>query len=52
MRLPDSLRESNPVNLDARLAEVSTGIFRLASQLMVSLNIDRVLHVGAQIKAA
>ena len=52
MTLPDSLRESNPVNLDIRLAEVSSGVFRLASQLLVSLNIDRVLHVGAQIKAA
>ena len=52
MTLPDSLRESNPVNLDIRVAEVSSGVFRLASQLLVSLNIDRVLHVGAQIKAA
>ena len=52
MTLPDSLRENNPVNLDARLAEVSSGVFRLASQLLVVLNIDRVLHVSAQIKAA
>jgi purine-binding chemotaxis protein CheW len=52
MTLPDSLRENNPVNLDARLAELSSGVFRLSSQLLVILNIDRVLHVGAQIKAA
>lgn len=52
MTLPDSMRESNPVNLDARLAQVSGGIFRLDSQLLVILDIDRVLHVSAQIKAA
>ena len=52
MRLPDSMRESNPVNLDARLAQVSSGIIRLDSQLLVVLDIDRVLHVSAQIKAA
>ena len=52
MTLPDSMRENNPVNLDARLAQVSAGVLRLDSQLLVILDIDRVLHVGAQIKAA
>jgi purine-binding chemotaxis protein CheW len=52
MRLADSMRESNPVNLDMRLAQVSGGIFRLDSQLLVVLDVDRVLQVGAQIKAA
>ena len=52
MRLPDSIRENNPVNLDARIAQVSSGIFRLESQLLVALDVERVLHVGAQIKAA
>jgi purine-binding chemotaxis protein CheW len=52
MRLADSMRESNPVNLDARLAQVSSGVIRLDSQLLVVLDIDRVLHVSAQIKAA
>src|SRR3954447_4411993 len=51
MRLPDSMRENNPVNLDARLAQVSSGIIRLDSQLLVVLDIDRVLQVSAQIKA-
>jgi purine-binding chemotaxis protein CheW len=50
--LPDSMRETNPVNLDERLALVSAGVMRLDSQLMVILDIDRVLHVSAQIKAA
>jgi len=50
--MSDSMRESNPANLDTRLAQVSAGVIRLESQLMVILDIDRVLHVGAQIKAA
>ena len=52
MKLPDSMREDNPINLDARLAQLSSGIIRLDSQLLVVLDIDRVLHVGAQIQAA
>jgi purine-binding chemotaxis protein CheW len=52
MTLPDSMRENNPVNLDPRLAQVSTGVIRLDSQLLVVLDIDRVLLVSAQIKAA
>jgi len=52
MTLPDGLRENNPVNLDARLAQVSNGVIRLDSQLLIVLDIDRVLHVSAQIKAA
>ncbi len=52
MNLPDSMREDNPINLDARLAQLSSGIIRLDSQLLVVLDIDRVLHVGAQIQAA
>lgn len=52
MTLPDSMRENNPANLDARLTQVSAGVIRLDSQLLVILEIDRVLHVGAQIKAA
>jgi purine-binding chemotaxis protein CheW len=52
MRLSDSMREANPVNLDAGLALVSGGIFRLDSQLLVILDVDRVLHVSAEIKAA
>src|SRR6476646_8813491 len=52
MTLADSMRETNPVNLDPRLAQVSTGVIRLDSQLLVVLDIDRVLLVSAQIKAA
>jgi purine-binding chemotaxis protein CheW len=52
MTLPDSMRETNPVNLDPLLAQVSSGVIRLDSQLLVVLDIDRVLHVSAQIQAA
>lgn len=52
MKLPDSDREVNPVNLDARLAQLSAGVYRLDTQLMVVLDIDRVLHVGPEINAA
>ena len=52
MTLPDSMRETNPINLDPLLAQVSSGVIRLDSQLLVVLDIDRVLHVSAQIQAA
>jgi len=52
MKLPDGSREVNPVNLDVRLAQVSAGIYRLEAQLLVVLDVDRVLHVGPEIKAA
>ena len=50
--LDDSLLESNPVNLDGKIAQVSSGVIRLESELLVVLDIDRVLYVSAQIKAA
>jgi purine-binding chemotaxis protein CheW len=52
MKLPDSSCEENPVNLDARLAQLSAGVYRLDTQLMVILDIDRVLQAGPEIKAA
>ena len=52
MKLPDASREGNPVNLDARLAQVSAGVYRLETQLLVILDVARILHVGPEIKAA
>jgi purine-binding chemotaxis protein CheW len=52
MTLPDSMRENNPVNLDAHLAQMSSGVIRLVSQLLVVLDIDRVLRVSTHTKAA
>lgn len=41
--LPSSGREPNPVNLDQRWANISGGVHRLNGQLMVILDVDRVL---------
>jgi purine-binding chemotaxis protein CheW len=46
MKLADVTREANPVNLDARLARVSAGVHRLDGQLLVILDVDRVLDMG------
>src|SRR5215831_4600663 len=47
MKLADDTREANPVNLDAALARVSAGVHRLDGQLMVILDVDRVLDLAA-----
>ena len=47
MKLGDTTREPNPVNLDSRLARVSGGVHRLDGQLMVILDVDRVLDMTA-----
>jgi len=52
MKLGEDTRESNPVNLDARLARVSGGVNRLDGQLMVILDVDYVLNTAAEPMAA
>jgi purine-binding chemotaxis protein CheW len=52
MKLPDSSREVNPINLDAGLTQVSAGVYRLEAQLLVILDVDRVLNVRPHVKAA
>jgi purine-binding chemotaxis protein CheW len=52
LKLDDSAREPNPVNLDTRLARMSAGIFRLEGQLLIVVDIDRVLDIGAKAAAA
>lgn len=44
--------EPNPSNLDPRLASVSTGIYRLDGQLLMVLDVDRVLDIGRKAAAA
>ena len=44
--------QSNPINLDRKLARVSAGVFRLDGQLLVVLDVDRVLDLGAEAAAA
>ena len=52
LKLLATSREDNPVNLDARLARVAAGVHRLDGQLMVVLDVDRVLDIGAYAEAA
>ena len=45
MKLKTNDCESKPINLEARLARVAAGIYRLEGQLLVVLDVDRVLDV-------
>lgn len=45
-------REPNPVNLDHKLAGLSAGVYRLEGQLLVVLDIDRVLDLRSEAVAA
>jgi len=52
LKLADGTREPNPVNLDQRLARVSAGVNRLEGQLLVILDVDRVLETSGESLAA
>jgi purine-binding chemotaxis protein CheW len=52
LKLDDGLREANPVNFDPRLAELSIGIHRLHDQLLVLIDVDRVLGISEKRAAA
>ena len=52
LKLDDGRREANPVNLDPRLAQLSSGIHRLEEQLLVLIDVDRVLNLADKAKAA
>ena len=52
LRLDDEAREPNPVNLDPRLARVSAGIHRLDDQLLMLIDVDRVLDIVVESMAA
>jgi purine-binding chemotaxis protein CheW len=43
LNLEGSSREANPANLDRRWTEISGGVHRLSGQLMVILDVERVL---------
>ncbi len=44
--------EVNPVNLDPRMARMAGGVHRLDGQLMVVLDVDRVLEIDSDKLAA
>lgn len=52
LKLADDSRETNPVNLDPRMAKMAGGVHRLDGQLMVVLDVDRVLEIGTEMMAA
>jgi purine-binding chemotaxis protein CheW len=52
LKLDDAGREPNPINLDPRLARVSAGIHRLEGQLLMLVDVDRVLDLGVKSIAA
>ena len=52
LKLDDDAREPNPINLDPRLARVSAGIHRLEGQLLIVVDVDRVLDSGENAIAA
>jgi purine-binding chemotaxis protein CheW len=52
LRLADDGREENPVNLDPRMAKLAGGVHRLDGQLMVVLDVDRVLEIVPDLMAA
>ena len=52
LKLADDTREVNPVNLDPRMAKLAAGVHRLDGQLMVVLDVDRVLDISADKMAA
>lgn len=52
LKLPNDGREVNPVNLDPRMAKMAGGVHRLDGQLMVVLDVDRVLEIAPDMMAA
>jgi len=52
LKLADVACEPNPSNLDSGLASVSTGIYRLDGQLLMVLDVDRVLDIAVNAAAA
>jgi purine-binding chemotaxis protein CheW len=52
LHLDEDAREPNPVNLDSRLARVSSGIHRLNDRLLMVIDVERVLDIGGHSMAA
>ena len=52
LKLDDAACEPNPINLDQRLARVSAGIHRLDEQLLIVVDVDRVLDISTKAIAA
>jgi purine-binding chemotaxis protein CheW len=52
MKFPNSACEAKPANLDARWGRIASGVIRLEGQLLVVLDVDRVLDMRKHAAAA
>lgn len=52
LKLEDATREPNPVNLEPQLARVCAGVHRLDGELLMVVDVDRVLDVSSRPIAA
>jgi purine-binding chemotaxis protein CheW len=52
LKLPVADHEPAPINLDRKLAALAAGVYRLDGQLLVALDVDRVLDLRAEAAAA
>jgi len=52
LKLPDDGCEENPVNLDPRMAKISSGVHRLDGHLMVVLDVEKILEMSGDAMAA
>jgi purine-binding chemotaxis protein CheW len=52
LRLSDETREPVPINLDSRLARVAAGVHRLENELLVILDVERLLDMKTGALAA
>jgi purine-binding chemotaxis protein CheW len=52
LKLSNTVCEAKPANLDARLGRVASGVIRLEDQLLVVLDVDRVLDMTNRAVAA
>jgi purine-binding chemotaxis protein CheW len=52
LKLADNAFEQNPVHLDAQLAALSAGVYRLEGSLLLVLDLDKVLDIDRSAVAA
>jgi purine-binding chemotaxis protein CheW len=52
MKLSPETREPNPVHMDPRWVRLSRGVHRLENQLLIILDVDAVLALDADVRAA
>jgi purine-binding chemotaxis protein CheW len=52
MKLSSEKREPNPVHMDSRWVRLSRGVYRLEDQLLIILDVDAVLALEADARAA